>query len=181
MGALKVIGIVGVAGSGKILVADHLQKRHDYQRLRFADCMKDALIRGMNLDRTMLLGQNPERFPPSLDADHPLQLLIQHWGSRLVHPTVAAAAWARHYETMNYSALLVADDIRYPQEAAAVKWAGGVLWRVVRPGLVVTDTFTEKTQTAIDEDVLINNATTIEALLASVDMLMSQKKEVANV
>jgi hypothetical protein len=152
MSALRIIGIVGVAGSGKILVADHLLRQHKYERLRFADCKKDALLRDTNRGDT----QN-------------------------IPSTLSASAWAQQADAMSAGALIVADDIRYPTEAEAVKRAGGVIWRVIRPGLVSRDTVTERTQTNIKEDVLINNATTIEALLASVDLLVSQKKENANV
>jgi hypothetical protein len=180
MGA-RVIGVVGVAGSGKILVADHLARRHGYRRLRFADCIKAALTTGMGLDPSMFARSSSAAPLPSIAPDHPLQLLRHHWGSRLVHPTVAAAAWARVLEDSESSEPIVADDVRYPQEAAAIKWAGGSIWRVVRPGLVVTDTFTEHSQASIEEDVLINNATTIEALLASVDMLAAQAEGTAHV
>lgn len=172
MSSLMVIGIVGVAGSGKTLVARHLVERYGFVRRRFAEPLKRMLRVGLGLTDAQLDGDQKTVPLPEFGGATPrtlMQTLGTEWGRRLIDPNLWVACWTR--DVLTTGGLVVCDDVRFGNEAAAVKALGGLLWRVYRPGLVTMDHASERSQRDIVEDALLNNATTIADLLRSVDLL----------
>ncbi|CAB4130466.1 hypothetical protein UFOVP119_90 [uncultured Caudovirales phage] len=170
---MKIIGILGVAGSGKTLVSKHLVDHHGFARVRFAEPLKRMLKLGLGLTDAQVDGD--EKMTPIADfggatARHMMQTLGTEWGRRLVFSDIWINVWKR--DTAKAGPLVVVDDVRFPNEAATIKAMGGTLWRVYRPGLNTQDHISERAQAAIEEDAFITNATTIPALLASVDSLV---------
>lgn len=172
---ITVVGILGVAGSGKTLVAKHLVERHGFARTRFAGPLKAMLKVGFGLTDEHLDGDQKLRPLPELCGTTPrhlMQTMGHDWGRRMVHPDVWATAWKR--DVLARDGLIVADDLRYPNEAQAIRDVGGAIWRVYRPGLQTMEHASERAQKAIVEDELINNATTIADMIKSVDYLVEQ-------
>ena len=89
----------------------------------------------------------------------------------MIHPDLWANVWKRHVAQMDGP--VVVDDLRFPNEAAAIRQMGGVIWRVYRPGLVTMDHASERSQKHIEEDLLLNNATTLDDLEKSVDVAVA--------
>lgn len=173
-----VVGILGVAGSGKTLVAKHLVDRYGFQRTRFAGPLKAMLKVGFGLTDEELDGQDKLQALPQLGGTtprHMMQTLGHDWGRRMIHADIWANAWKR--DVLSRDGLIVADDLRYPNEAQAIRDVGGVIWRVYRPGLQTMDHGSEKAQTRIVEDELINNATSIPDMIKSVDYLAQRLLE----
>ena len=169
-----IIGIVGVAGSGKTIVARHLVEQAGYHRLSFAAPLKRMLRAGFGLTDDQIDGHLKMTSDPHLNGRSPrylMQTLGTEWGRRIVGPDVWASVWAREASTV--SGPIVADDVRFANEADAIRAAGGVIWRVHRPGLNVDAHASERAQRRIDEDELLMNATSIPDLIRSVDMLLS--------
>ena len=52
-----IIGICGLIGSGKDTIADYLIKRHNFQKLSFADKLKDSVATMFDWDRELLDGK----------------------------------------------------------------------------------------------------------------------------
>lgn len=169
-----VIGVVGIAGSGKTLVSKHLVNKHRFTRLRFAGPLKEMLKAGLGLTDEHLDGAMKSEPLPELGGvtpRHLMQTLGTEWGRKLVHPEL----WThrlRYLIEQQDDGLFVVDDVRFPNEAACIRSVGGVLWRVVRPGLALGNHISERAQSSIDEDVLVNNALDIASLLRSVDALV---------
>lgn len=164
-----IVAIMGVAGSGKTVVARRLE-RHGFARTRFAAPIKQMLKVGLGLtdaqldgdEKAVPLGDYGGCSPRTL-----MQTLGTEWGRRMIHSDIWASAWKRHVATLD--GLVAVDDLRFPNEAAAIRDMGGVIWRVYRPGLVTMDHASERSQRYIEEDVLLNNATTLHDLELSVD------------
>lgn len=166
------IGIIGVAGSGKTLVAKHLIDRYGFARRRFAEPIKRMLRSGLGLSDAQLDGADKLQTLPEFGGATPrllMQTLGTDWGRRHVHPDIWVECWRR--DVLAAGSLVVCDDVRFPNEAAAVKALGGTLWRVYRPGLNTMDHASERSQRDLVEDALLNNATTIGDLLRSVEVL----------
>jgi hypothetical protein len=168
------IGILGVAGSGKTLVSKHLVERYDYTRTRFADPLKRMLKLGLGLSDEEVDGN--EKMRPLADfggatARYMMQTLGTEWGRRTIHNDIWINLWKR--SVRQATGPVVVDDVRFPNEAELIRSLGGVLWRVYRPGLNTMDHASERLQKTIEEDCLITNATTIPALFSSVDLLVS--------
>lgn len=169
----QIIAIMGVAGSGKTVVARRLEN-YGFQRTRFAAPIKVMLKAGLGLTDAQLDGD--EKTHPIHDlggasARTMMQTLGTEWGRRLIHPDLWANVWKRHVAQMD--GLVVVDDLRFPNEAKAIREMGGVIWRVYRPGLVTMDHASERSQKNIDEDLLLNNATSLPDLEKSVDLALS--------
>lgn len=139
MATLKVIALIGQAGSGKSEVAQHLVANHRFTRVGFADILKDMLGRlGLSVFETnghlkeepcsLLLGQTPR---------HAMQTLGTEWGRDLIHPDLWVHAWkVRVVKEINYGYNVVADDCRFMNEAntAAMFHPSGI-WRILRKGI----------------------------------------------
>jgi hypothetical protein len=168
----KIVAILGVAGSGKTLVARHLVEAYGFQRTRFAGPLKNMLKVGLGLTDEQVDGNakmEPLEALGGATPRHLMQSLGHEWGRRMIHPDLWATAWKR--STQDLEGLIVADDLRYPNEAQAVRDLGGVIWRVYRPGLATMEHGSERAQNKITEDALINNATSIADMIKSVDFL----------
>lgn len=169
------IGIVGIAGSGKTLVAKHLVERHGYTRMRFADPLKRMLRDGLGLSDEEVDGDLKMTPNPVFSGKTPrylMQTLGTEWGRKRVSNDIWVNIWKR--DAALAGPLVVVDDVRFPNEADAIRSLGGVIWRVYRPGLVTGAHWSERAQAEITEDTLISNATTITALLASVEHLIEE-------
>lgn len=167
------IGIVGIAGSGKTLIAKHLVERRDYTRMRFADPLKRMLRDGLGLTDEEVDGSQKST-PNSVFAGRTPRYLMQtlgtEWGRKKVSHDIWVNIWKR--DAARAGPRVVVDDVRFPNEADAIRSLGGVIWRVYRPGVVAASHISEQAQAEITEDVLITNATTISALLGSVEHLL---------
>lgn len=165
----QIIAIMGVAGSGKTVVARRLEG-YGFVRTRFAAPIKAMLKVGLGLTDAQLDGEEkamPIHDLGGVSARTMMQTLGTEWGRRMIHPDLWASVWKRHVATLDGP--IVVDDLRFPNEAAAIRAMGGVIWRVYRPGLVTMDHASERSQKGIDEDLLLNNATTLADLERSVD------------
>lgn len=167
-----IIAIMGVAGSGKTVVARRLE-HFGFRRTRFAAPIKVMLKVGLGLTDEQLDGDaktQPIHDLGGCSARTLMQTLGTEWGRRMIHPDLWASVWKRH--VAHIDGPIVVDDLRFPNEAAAIRDMGGVIWRVYRPGLVTMDHASERSQKAIDEDLLLNNATTLDDLEKSVDLAL---------
>lgn len=168
------IGIIGLAGSGKTLIAKHLVDHRDYTRTRFADPLKRMLRDGLGLSQEEVDGDLKMTPNPTFGGRTPrylMQTLGTEWGRKRVTHDIWVNLWKR--DVLAIKGDVVVDDVRFPNEAQAIRDLGGVLWRVDRPGLVTGNHPSESVQAQIQEDVLISNATTIAGLLRSVDHLLN--------
>lgn len=110
-----IIGLSGYAGSGKDAIGAVLAHR-GYERRAFADPLKDVARR---------IGWDGEK-------DDAGRTLLQELGSA-VRDVLGATTWV-DAALAAMPERVVVTDVRYRNEAAAIKEAGGRIVRVVRPG-----------------------------------------------
>lgn len=177
----QIIGIVGVAGSGKTLVWRHLVEQYGFQKVSFSAPAKRMLVHGLGLPAEQIDGDDKERPDPLLCGRTGRQLtrsIISDWGRRHVGRAIWCNIWRRDAsQIVGLDGNVLADDVRYPDEADVIRELGGQIWRVYRPGLNSAGQATENAQKGIEEDHLLANATTIPDLLVSVDALVKQMME----
>lgn len=166
------MGLCGRSGSGKDAIAEFLVKQHGFSRIAIADPLKAVAALAFNLATDQLWGDRRN----ALDERWALtpRQLYQQLGDALrsIHPCAVTSSW----ELAVSSALrggkpVVVPDIRMPVEARWLRESGGVLWRVVRPGLAAPPGGAHETETALDQcpvDSTVMNDSTLEAAFAQV-------------
>ncbi|CAB5220449.1 hypothetical protein UFOVP233_79 [uncultured Caudovirales phage] len=164
------IALTGAATSGKGIVSKRLAQRHDFHACRFAEPIKQMLGQGLGLTHEQIDGREKalpmERFG-GLTPRHLMQTLGTEWGRRMVHSDLWINLWKEKLPGMGD--LVVVDDLRFPNEAMAVRQMGGIIWRVIRPGVPVSDHPSERLQAEISVDATLLNTSSIGALCGLVD------------
>jgi hypothetical protein len=187
---VRVLGLSAKIGGGKDAVAARLVERWGYRIVRFSDALKDEVLE--RLPRTLealheMSGHTHELSSCSYAArpecirdmvrnrkPHGVRELLQEWGTEL-RRAEDGDYWTRKWKA-SATGLVVAPDVRFQNEAEAVAEAGGLLWRIVRPGTVQGD---HESETALDGwrwwDAVIHNDGTLQDLWAKVDALMEER------
>jgi hypothetical protein len=136
------IGIVGLIGSGKDTVAQHLVDNHGYQKDSFAMSLKDAVASMFNWDRSMLEGdtessrhwrEQPDKFwSEKFGKPVTPRWVMQYFGTEVMRGHMYDAIWVDscigRYKGQN----TVISDTRFPNEVKAIRAHGGKIIRVMR-------------------------------------------------
>lgn len=165
------IGLTGLAGSGKDTVRNILEGSHGTFGLAFADPIREmlrALLAGCHLDDSWMTDRVlKESTIPGIGASYRemAQLLGTEWG-RAIDPDFwlkitavrVAALRAMHRP-------VVISDVRFPNEAAWIRSEGGVVWKILRPGVEpVRAHASEAHVDALPYDYVIDNSGSIANL-----------------
>ncbi|MCA3186933.1 MAG: deoxynucleotide monophosphate kinase [Cupriavidus sp.] len=142
----KLIGLYSPsAGSGKSTLA-HALTGHGYMVERFAAPLKEmlgALLRHMGVSEftidAMINGaekETPSPYLAGVSPRHALRTLGTEWGRGHISESLwRDAAMARAEMHRAEGRKVVFDDMRFPNEAAAIRERGGLLIKIARPGL----------------------------------------------
>ena len=179
------IGLSGWAGSGKDTAAEYLIDEKGYTRVAFADPLREALLRlnpivsndidGMYFTLSQMVHfhgwEGAKRY--STNVRELLQRMGTEVGRQMISPTIWVDLAMR--ESAKHE-LVVITDVRFPNEADAIKAAGGVLWRIQRP--YVSPANSHSSETALDDykfDAVVENNGSIEDLHAKLQLLLEAK------
>lgn len=149
-----IVGLAGKAGHGKSEVSkvfrrvwmadgDFNTDRRDEIELAFADPIKDAIGAILQLDRrTLEYWKRVDDPVPPLHKNmrYLLQTLGTDWGRCMVQDDIWLQVWrlrADNFASLNAGkkVLIVAPDVRFQNEVDLINTIGGVVIRVVRPGV----------------------------------------------
>ena len=142
-----IIGICGLIGSGKGTVADILVEEHKFEKISFADKLKDGVATVFNWNRSMLEGDTKESREWREKVDEywtketgrtiTPRLVLQEFGTDCMRNGFYDGIWVSLIKqqllanpTKNY----VIPDVRFDNEADMIKSIGGSVWRVRRGG-----------------------------------------------
>lgn len=173
----NLVGLIGRKRSGKDSVALEMRRLGRYHRVAFADALKEVALA---LDPTIsssFVNYEPRRLSFYVDSfgweaakeHNEVRRTLQRLGVA-VREHVSPTAWVdvvagKADELRLQGERVVVTDVRFPNEAKAIRHDGGVLLRVTRPGLPQDDLHIS--ETALDNyphDVLIENDGTLEDL-----------------
>jgi hypothetical protein len=136
-----IIGLCGAAGAGKNTVAERLRLEHRFSPMAFADPLYAAVsaITGLTVEELQDRSRKENALGwISCSPRRLLQTLGTDWGRNMIHEEIWVMATMQRIEASpEFDYCLT--DVRFPNEAAAIKARGGVVWRVVRPGFGVLD------------------------------------------
>jgi len=136
---LKIIGLYSPApGSGKSTIADCLDD-YAYRIVPFASFLK-GMIRRLLLELGYTANQADEMIKqkdlivPGINIRMRtlMQTLGTEWGRNTLDQDFWINCWKEKVKSCR--SLVVADDVRFLNEALAIKEMGGEVWKIVRPG-----------------------------------------------
>lgn len=129
-----IIGLISEPGAGKGLASRRLCEQHAFTRVRFADVPR-RMLGVLGLTVADIDGPDKHLARAELGGNTPHQLLrtlVDEWGRWQIHSDLWVNAWLKE---VGPAELVVVDDIKRPNEAAAVRVLGGHIWRIHRPNL----------------------------------------------
>lgn len=180
-----IIGLCGAAGAGKGSVANALVTKYFFTELAFADPLYAMVSTLTGLTVEQLHDREVKEKPIEWLGKSPRQLLQSlgtEWGRGMVKDDLWVGIAIR---TALASARVVLTDVRFDNEAQAVKDAGGVVWRVVRDShsCLTEDTARHASEAGVSRelvDLTIYNNGTLEALAGTVDAAMRKATRLYN-
>lgn len=207
MSAPILIGLTGPAGSGKDSAADALVHLAGFTKLAFADALraevcaafgvplnyltaretKEHPIQALALSRCMVLGftHAMQALEPALDLDAPRspRQVMQWWGTEFRRAKDTSywisRAMQRIKRLHKQGKSVVVTDVRFPDEAEAVRAMCGVIWQVWRPGVDVPDGAhaSETHGREFDPEFVIDNDEGLDELRIEVAATLAYMKE----
>ena len=140
-----IIGICGLIGSGKDTIADYLIKRHNFQKLSFADKLKDSVATMFDWDRSLLDGKTDQSRQWREEVDEywsnetgeeiTPRYVLQLFGTECMRDGFYDGIWVSltkkkilDHPEINF----VIPDVRFPNEAKMIYEINGQVWRVKR-------------------------------------------------
>ncbi len=170
-----VVGLLGVSGSGKSVVARRLYEHHGLTRIRFGEPQRDMLRSGFGLTDAEIDG--PDRLRPNdrlggHTPQHLIHTLSHVWGRASIHSNLWVNEWSRRVGMVEGGVL--ADDIQRPNEADATRTAGGVVIRVTRRDYTPTNPQALQRLSMIQHDAEIINTGDLEELVVRTDEFVVQ-------
>jgi len=194
---VSVLGIAGWARSGKDTVADYLVSKYGYEKASFAAPMKEAMYR---LNPKITINNSAvvdKRIPPTHFSTNNLRVgvdvygweelkerspdirgLLQRFGTEVGRQMFDEDFWVNYalHNIPDGSKVVIA-DVRYPNEADAIRKLGGKVVRVVRDGVGAANSHTS--ETAMDDyeyDSVITNNLDVRELYNLTDLMMGYLK-----
>lgn len=136
-----IIGVCGFIGSGKDTIADYLVGFHGFRRDSFAGTLKDAVASVFGWDRELLEGRTPEArawreqrdewWSNRLGMNITPRWVLQYWGTEVCRHGFHDDIWIAALEARlsRRSDHTVISDVRFPNEIASIRNAGGkIVW-----------------------------------------------------
>mgnify|MGYP002624049896 CR=1 FL=1 len=178
-----IIGVHGLAGSGKDTIAEHLVVQHDFEAIAFADPLK-AMLCALGLNESHFSRQAKETMVPWLGRT-PRDLMdsLGDWVRTACGDDALVRIARRQYQLLYWGhgrKRYVFPDVRRDDEAAFVKQLGGVVWNVVSPrDYKPSDHEIHRSiDPALVDDICINSGT-LEELYSWIDRRIDQFREAA--
>lgn len=172
------IGLAGAAGAGKGSVAAALVQRHGFSEIAFADPLYAAVsamlqmpvgrLKDRAVKETVIdgVGKSPREL---------LQLLGTEFGRKMIKESIWVDLGMRRAASLRrYGERVAITDVRFNNEAEAIREAGGSIWRVVRsaPSCLGGSASRHESEAGLEEsliDLTVANEGTIDDLAAAVD------------
>jgi hypothetical protein len=141
----RIVGLCGAIGAGKDSVADVLARDLGYKELAFATALKEAVATmfpwvprchffGTQEEKAQTLFQGTQRWTG--------RKLLEYFGTDCGR-AILQDIWVRaamEQIDRRPDKLWVVSDVRFPNEAQAIRDRGGIIWEVVKTGGVTEHT-----------------------------------------
>jgi hypothetical protein len=176
---IEVLGLSGWARSGKDTVADYLVEHAGYTKVSFAQTIRDALVALdpeirvdgalCNLKQVEVIGWEALK-----DLSPSIRPLLQRMGTEVGRQMFGEDFWVdAAINRIPDGSKVVFADVRYPNEAKAIKVLGGEVWRIERPGIgPANDHESEHALNDYEFDRVLTNAFDVSSIYAKVQEIV---------
>ena len=156
-----IIGLSGWSGSGKNTIAN--RDLPTFKQLSFAQPVKDALVA---LDPTVYIHGSHISLKKAVERDgwdyikqyKEVRQLLQNMGTSVGRDMFGNNFWVElAMSKVNKDEDIVFTDVRFKNEADAIRKRGGQIWRIIRKGIVPMDHISEHELDDEYFDVIIYN------------------------
>lgn len=164
----QILGLIGPKGCGKSTLAHALWEIGGWSRQPFAGPLKlmlDALLKYQNVGDDVIdlmlngsMKETPTPFLGGHSARHAMQTLGTEWGRDCIARNFWIEVWK--HSTSTARASIVVEDVRFANEARAIKELDGVIVRIDREILRAADLdlhISEREQHSIAADFTVIN------------------------
>ncbi len=181
---MPLIAFAGYATSGKDTAANYLVEKYGYERRAFADKLKDSVAALLNINREQI-----ERW--KLDPDVEIQVVrkvkdgfsvlewqtfrnfLQRYGTESHRDVLHEHIWIDYTLAEYHSGLRWAiSDLRFENEAKAVRSQGGKVVWITRPGVEGQEHRSEHKLPKDYYDALLVNNDSLEVFYRRIDAIM---------
>lgn len=170
-----IIGLSGYARTGKDTIANHLVENYGFTRMSFADPMREALVR---LNPSITIGNlqgaslawavGNMGWEKLKEVSPDVRGLLQRMGTEVGRNMFGETFWVDYLmnKALELKTNIVIPDVRFINEADAIRLWNGEVWRVNRSGVdPVNDHASEIELDAYPHfSLIINNDSTVENL-----------------
>jgi hypothetical protein len=178
-----IIGLSGYARSGKDTAADNLINRHGFTRYSFAAPIKEAMYILNPIVYSDSIGDFRYRnlvdvygLDSAKDSHPEIRRLLQVFGTEVGRNMFGNNFWVDLTLNSLKEENVVISDVRFKNEADAIKSAGGQVWRINRHGVgPVTDHSSEIDLDDYLFDHIIDNDYSVVDLNNIIDMLLEKQ------
>lgn len=141
-----IVGLAGAAGCGKSTVAEYLRSQYQFFDFALADPLYDMVsamtglpkdrlkVRSIKEERIDWAGKSPRELLQLLGTEFGRAILGDDiWIKSLFRRIDATQAAMTAYWKKPVECHFAVADVRFDNEAQAIRERGGVVWRIVRP------------------------------------------------
>lgn len=180
----KLVGLNGVAGSGKDTIADRMGGLYGYKKLSFAGHLKDIAALSFGLDRDKLDDQEYKKmFVPRHNKT--VREILQILGTECFRNNFSDSFWTDHveYQIDDYmecrpNGLIIISDVRFDNESGMIIRRGGCVVNIDREHAneLGTSHTSEKGIDPTHIHCTINNNYTHDFLYKEIEFMVSKWK-----
>jgi hypothetical protein len=174
------IGLHGLARTGKDTAANYLAAHYALLSYAFADPLKAALAQLFSLSSAHIEGALKELPLPEIGKSprELMQLLGTEWGRNLVHPELWLLLAKQNIsaqlevDQQHYSGVIIR-DVRFENEAQWVRSQGGIVVHIIRPDAQPVNAHISETPLRLGiKDATVHNTGSIEDFHSELRTLM---------
>lgn len=179
--AALVVALIGEPGCGKVAAARHLEERTGFRRVGFTDRINAMLKVGLNLTDLQLDGDGKHTPMDDMGGVTPVHLkqtLGYEWGRVRVHSDLWVNLWRADVLALAGQAVVV-DDLRFANEASAVRALGGLVIRIERPGVARPERASDRHARDIACDCTVVNDKALGDMFRAVEQAIDRSRRQA--
>jgi pantothenate kinase-related protein Tda10 len=180
-----IIGISGPIGSGKTVITKHLKEKHGFIEYNFANPLKE-IGTTLGFTESELYGSQEDKLKINKTWGISGREFMQKFGTEVFRNTLPNIlptfkdVWIKLFEkfvhdtqntfiSLNHQFNIVVGDVRFEDEAVAIRKLGGIIIRIERDNINTIHSSKHSSENGCSADLIIKNDKDLEYLFKQID------------